>query len=268
MKIVICIKLDLEGCIALNYLLKNIESHDFSVILSDKFSAIERQIKQSSDFIFYERDLLVHQIFPLIEKSYGQDLSAQYLTFNQMKTKYNIPVVVSEDINSKKWEKYIKDSTPDIILSIRNDFIFKQNIIDIPKLGIYNVHPGSLPEYRGVYAPFRTMFNSENKAGCTLHKVDQGIDTGPIYDIKTMPVDYSKSVLWHMCQLYPLGIDLIKGLLLKYESSKNIETFPQDESKRNYYTFPTSEEFDTFSNNGYKLINNQEYIQILEKFRP
>ncbi len=268
MKIIICIKRDLEGCIALNYVLKHIELHDYTVILSDKFTAAEREVKESADFIFYERDLLVHQIFPLLEKDDKEEYLSEYLTFNQIKKKYNIPVVISDDINSKVWENYIRNINPDMILSVRNDFIFKKNIIDIPKLGIYNVHPGILPEYRGVYAPFRAMFNGEGTVGCTLHRVtDEGIDTGPIFGIKTMPVDYSKSVLWHMCQLYPLGIDLFKQLLAKYEIQKKIETFPQDESKKRYYTFPTSEEFNLFTRNGHKLIDHQEYFDMLDRFR-
>ncbi|CCK80973.1 MULTISPECIES: formyl transferase [Desulfobacula] len=269
MKIIICIKRDLEGCIALNYLLKHIESHDYTVILSDKFTAAEREVKESADFIFYERDLLVHQIFPLLEKNDKEEYFSEYLTFNQIKKKYHIPVVVSDDINSKAWENYIRNINPDMILSVRNDFIFKKNIIDIPGFGIYNVHPGSLPEYRGVYAPFRAMLNGEATVGCTLHRVvDEGIDTGPIVDIKTMPVDYSKSVLWHMCQLYPLGIDLFKQFLAKYEIQKKIETFPQDESKKRYYTFPGSEEFNIFTGNGHKLIDNQEYLDMLGRFSP
>ena len=268
MKIIVCIKRDLEGCIALNYVLKHIASHYYYVILTDKFTATERQIKESADFIFYERDLLIHQIFPLLEKNDKEEYLSEYLTFNQIKKKYNIPVVISDNINSKDWEKYIRNINPDIILSIRNDFIFKKNIIDIPSLGIYNIHPGSLPEYRGVYAPFRAMFNGDNDAGCTLHRVvDEGIDTGPLIGIKMMPVDYSKSVLWHMCQLYPHGIDLFKQLLLAYKTQKKIEAFPQNESVKRYYTFPTSEEFKRFSRNGHKLIDNQEYLEILNRFR-
>jgi len=268
MKIIICVKRDLEGCIALNYLLKHIESHDYHVILSDKFTQTERQVKQSADFIFYERDLLIYQIFPLLEKSCKGEYLSEYLTFNQIQKKYNIPIVISDDINSRYWEEYIRKIKPDIILSIRNDFIFKKNIMDIPGLGIYNIHPGALPEYRGVYASFRAMFNGEKRAGCTLHKVDKGIDTGPVIGIKTMAVDYSKSVLWHMCQLYPLGIDLVKELLIKFETHEEVETFLQDESKKRYYTFPSFEEFNMFSLKGYKLIDNQEYLEILEKFKP
>ncbi len=267
MRILLCVKRDLEGCIALNHAIKTLESHKLSIVLSDRFTRLERSIAQSAAFIFYERDLLVRHLFPLIELA-GSGETQSCLTFNQIQDKYEIPVMIADDINSLEWEAYIRDFDPDIVLSVRNDFIFKKNIINIPKLGIFNVHPGSLPEYRGVYAPFRAMFNKDKLAGCTLHKVDTGIDTGPVVGISTMPIDYSKSVLWHMCQLYPLGIDLFARMLSKYETEKTITTTAQDDTRKRYYTFPTAEEFSEFRQGGYKLIDHREYMDILELFKP
>ncbi len=101
------------------------------------------------------------------------------------------------------------------------------------------------------------MLNGDKNTDCTLHRVDEGIDTGLVAGMKSMAVDYSKSVLWHMCKLYPLvGIDLFKDLLLSYKNGQNIETEIQTEDKKRYYTFPNEEEFSRFSAVGYDLINN------------
>ncbi len=266
MKIAIVIKRDLEGCIALNHILKTIPGHAYTVILSDKFTETERNVEVSARFIFYERDLPVRQIFPLIEKADRGSGSPELLTFDQIRERHGIEVVIADDINSGYWEKRLENLGPDIILSVRNDFIFKKHIIDIPRHGIYNVHPGALPEYRGVYAPFRAMLNNEETAGCTLHRVDTGIDTGPVVGINRMAVDYSRSVLWHMCKLYPLGIDLFRDLLINLEKGEPAPLHAQDESRKGYYSFPSAEEFQTFSDRGHKLIDNDEYLDLLSGF--
>jgi len=44
---------------------------------------------------------------------------------------------------------------------------------------IYNIHPGLLPWGRCYYPVFWALWADE-PAGCTLHEIDAGIDTGPI----------------------------------------------------------------------------------------
>lgn len=44
---------------------------------------------------------------------------------------------------------------------------------------VYNIHPGFLPYGRCYYPVFWALWNNE-PAGCTLHVIDEGIDTGPI----------------------------------------------------------------------------------------
>jgi len=99
----------------------------------------------------------------------------------------------------------IRDWAPDIIISARFSLIFKSNIEQIPPLGIFNIHPGALPGYAGLCAPLRGMLNGEKELGCTLHQVDNGIDTGPIYAVGYLAAQPEKSVFGHIAQLYELG---------------------------------------------------------------
>lgn len=51
---------------------------------------------------------------------------------------------------------------------------------------IYNIHPGLLPYGRCYYPVFWALWNNE-PAGCTLHVIDEGIDTGPIVAQREVP---------------------------------------------------------------------------------
>lgn len=57
--------------------------------------------------------------------------------------------------------------------------ILKPEMIAVPKIGIINVHPGRLPEYRGNSCPEWAIFNND-EIWATAHFVDAGIDTGPV----------------------------------------------------------------------------------------
>lgn len=69
---------------------------------------------------------------------------------------------------------------PDIICSIYYRWIIKQEIIDIVKGKIFNLHPSLLPKYRGCSSLTWAMINGEKECGFTYHYVDAGCDTGKI----------------------------------------------------------------------------------------
>lgn len=69
---------------------------------------------------------------------------------------------------------------PDMICSIYYRWIIKQDVIDIVKGRIFNLHPALLPKYRGCSSLTWAMINGENKCGFTYHYINAGCDTGNI----------------------------------------------------------------------------------------
>jgi formyltetrahydrofolate-dependent phosphoribosylglycinamide formyltransferase len=54
---------------------------------------------------------------------------------------------------------------------------------------ILNIHPSLLPKYRGLSPQRRTLEAGEVEAGCTVHIVDEGTDTGPVVLQRRVPVE-------------------------------------------------------------------------------
>lgn len=65
-----------------------------------------------------------------------------------------------------------------VFVSIEYDRIIKPRLFKTKWL--YNIHFSLLPAYKGVYPSVWPILNGEEDAGVTLHKMDQGIDTGDI----------------------------------------------------------------------------------------
>ena len=53
---------------------------------------------------------------------------------------------------------------------------------------IINVHPSVLPAFPGLHAPIQALDYGAKITGCTVHVVDQGMDTGPIIYQEALPV--------------------------------------------------------------------------------
>jgi phosphoribosylglycinamide formyltransferase 1 len=51
-----------------------------------------------------------------------------------------------------------------------------------------NVHPGLVPAFPGLHAARQALAYGARVAGCTVHFVDEGTDTGPIIAQAVVPV--------------------------------------------------------------------------------
>ncbi|MBN1918805.1 MAG: phosphoribosylglycinamide formyltransferase [Verrucomicrobia bacterium] len=53
---------------------------------------------------------------------------------------------------------------------------------------IINIHPALLPSFPGTHAQRQALLYGAKVAGCTVHLVDEGVDTGPIIAQRAVPV--------------------------------------------------------------------------------
>lgn len=68
---------------------------------------------------------------------------------------------------------------PDLILSYTFPYRIPAELRAIPRLGAVNLHPTPLPRYRGPN-PARMVYAGEPTIGATLHRTEEGFDTGAI----------------------------------------------------------------------------------------
>ena len=81
--------------------------------------------------------------------------------------------LVTEDAQTK-----IRKLNPDVLIQAGVG-ILRKGLLDIPSIGTLNVHMSILPLYRGMNVGEWAAFNG-HRNGCTVHLLDEGIDTGEI----------------------------------------------------------------------------------------
>ncbi len=102
----------------------------------------------------------------------------------------------------------IRSINPDIIISAYYRKIFPKELIEIPRLGIVNIHPSLLPYYRGPVPTAWAILNNESEFGITIHKVDTGIDTGDILVQSKYEIDPDETGYELYLRSMKLGSDL------------------------------------------------------------
>lgn len=95
------------------------------------------------------------------------------------------------------------------------------------KLRILNVHPSLLPAFKGLNAQKQAFDYGVKISGCTVHFIDDNIDTGPIIIQESVPIydsdteeDISIRILKIEHKLYPLAIKLFSEGKLRLEGRK------------------------------------------------
>jgi methionyl-tRNA formyltransferase len=65
----------------------------------------------------------------------------------------------------------------------------KPSVFTIPRLGCFNLHLGLAPEFRGSSPAFYEMLEGVPTVGVTVHRINDGLDSGPIILQESFPID-------------------------------------------------------------------------------
>lgn len=153
-------------------------------------------------------------------------------------------------------EQSLKALDADVYITASYGQIIKQNILDLPHFGIFNVHASLLPKYRGSSPIQWAIMNGETETGVTIMKTELGLDCGEMYlqkKIEIQATDTSSSVFK---KLATLGGECINEFLNNFEYYLN-HAKKQDETKMSYFPMIKKEDFLLNFNSTTKSIINK-----------
>lgn len=265
LKIAVCTKHDIFGAIALNILLPAIQKHDVEVFYSVKTRPAETNVDDLLFLKMIERDLPLGLVMPLIDQIAQEGTLS---TFEGLRRRYGFNARPLHNLKPAEDGRHLHAFAPDLILSVRFSLIFKRDLIALPRHGVINVHPGRLPEYGGLFAPFRQMLAGEPQLGCTIHFVDEGIDTGPILAVEQVPFDPARSMFWHAARLYPAGVRRLIGMVDDIASGRALLAQLQSTERRGYYRMPGPDDFAAFRAKGLTTATADDFLEVMSWFSP
>ncbi len=94
---------------------------------------------------------------------------------------------------------------------------------------IMNIHPALLPAFPGLHAQKQAVKHGAKYSGCTVHFVDEGVDTGPVILQLLVPVKdndtedtLSKRILAKEHQAYPEAVRLFAEKKIQISGRRTI----------------------------------------------
>jgi methionyl-tRNA formyltransferase len=124
-----------------------------------------------------------------------------------------VPLLATRDINGSEGADFLAASRPDLLLSgFFNQRIGESACATAP-LGAVNIHPGALPDFKGVDPVLRALLDGRDRLGVTLHRVTPAFDEGPVLAADSLAVARGESLLALTARLFCRGADLFAGSL-------------------------------------------------------
>lgn len=202
-------------------------------------------------FLAQTTKLQIYKLLSLISKN----SEGKFFSFKKILDKNRLSY--ESNVNSKDFIKVIKHKEPDLIVSVFFNQILSEDLIEIAKKGVINIHPAFLPNYKGVSPVFWSLANNEKYAGISVHFVNKGIDTGGIIARKKIKISNSDSEDSLYFKLANLGVSLLVRTIHDISKGKVKTT---DNSKGSYFSLPSKKAVEKFKRQGRNFFNLKEYI--------
>lgn len=119
---------------------------------------------------------------------------------------------------------------PEVAVVAAYGRILPKDLLELPRRGCLNVHASILPKYRGA-APIQwAIAEGERETGVTLMQMDEGLDTGDVLAIETIPIENTDTAGSLHDKLSDLGAKLIRDKLPAFLRGE-LQPQKQDDSR-------------------------------------
>lgn len=147
---------------------------------------------------------------------------------------HDIPVHAPDSVNTPDWIARLRALQPEIIFSFYYRDMICQEVLDIPRLGAFNMHGSLLPKYRGRVPINWAVLYGETETGATLHYMVKRPDAGDIVDQQVVAIGPRETAQEVFLKVVTVARKVLERNLDAIKQGK-APRCPQDESHASYF---------------------------------
>jgi methionyl-tRNA formyltransferase len=120
-----------------------------------------------------------------------------------------LPVLQPKSARTGELEAALRDSGAELAVVVAYGKILPKGVLEALPRGCINVHASLLPKYRGAAPVQWAVIDGEAETGVAIMQLDEGMDTGPVYVMKTVAVDPDETSGELLARLAPIGAQVL-----------------------------------------------------------
>jgi methionyl-tRNA formyltransferase len=144
-----------------------------------------------------------------------------------------LPLLQPERLKDQALLETLADLQPDLGIVAAYGRILPQALLDLPRLGLINVHASLLPRWRGAAPVHRAILAGDHHTGITIMRVVLALDAGPMLAHVSTAIDPNETSAELEARLAALGGDLLVETVERLATG-SIEEIAQDEGAVTY----------------------------------
>ncbi len=129
--------------------------------------------------VMLEEKFDIISVYTQGDKKVGRSQSLEKSAVKKIAKDYGIEI-----FEPKKFDedvvREIENQKPDLIVVSAYGKILPKDVLNIPKYGVINTHPSSLPKYRGASPIQNAILSGEKKTAATIMNLTEKVDAGDI----------------------------------------------------------------------------------------
>lgn len=142
-----------------------------------------------------------------------------------------IPLLEAENVNDPAFLDQLKSLNARLGLVIAFGQKLGADLLGAFPFGCINLHASLLPQYRGAAPINRAIIRGETESGCTVFKIVQRMDAGPIITVRSTLIKPEETAGELHDRLAAVGVDAVRAALELYVGDAEPPMTPQDDAR-------------------------------------
>ena len=144
-----------------------------------------------------------------------------------------IPVLQPTRLKDDLFHQALRSLAPDLGVVAAYGRIIPDAVLEIPRLGMINIHASLLPKYRGAAPIHRAVMHGDTETGVTIMRVVTELDAGPMLAARRVPIGPNETTPEVERTLAQIGAGLALAVVEAVSSGTATEV-PQNHAEATY----------------------------------
>jgi methionyl-tRNA formyltransferase len=138
----------------------------------------------------------------------------------QLAVERGLEIFQPESLRSADALPRLRQARPDVLVVAAYGLMLPAQILDLAPCGAVNIHASLLPRWRGAAPIQRALLAGDAETGVSIMKMDEGLDTGPVYAQRRMQIGADDDAGMLHDKLAALGAEALVAVLEQLEQGQ------------------------------------------------